>query len=95
MVKAYVEITLTIKGLDRAGVATVYTMYKEPFLKNVKGALSKELLVHVEDIQVLHGFDNVENAQKYLMSDFFNLDVVLSLKPYLKDEPNIKIYCVA
>jgi len=95
MVKAYLEITLTIEGLDRAGAATVYAMYKEPFLKNVKGALSKELLVHIEDVQVLHGFDNVENAQNYLLSDFFNREVITCLKPYLKGEPNIKIYSVA
>ncbi|WP_345232897.1 hypothetical protein [Olivibacter ginsenosidimutans] len=95
MAKAYLEITLTIDGIDRAGVAGVYNLYKEPFLKTIKGALSKELLIHTDDIQVLHRFDSVENAQEYLMSNLFNHDVVTSLKPYLKGEPNIKIYSVA
>lgn len=95
MVKAYLEIKLTIKGIDRAGVTAVYSLYKGPFLQTVKGALSKELLAHTEDVQVLHGFDSFENAQEYLMSDLFNRDVVASLKPYLKGEPDIKIYNVA
>jgi len=56
--------------------------------------LSKELLVHTEDVQVLHGFDSVESAQEYLMSDLFNQDVVTSLRPYLKGEPDVKIYRV-
>ncbi len=95
MAKAYLEITLTIDGIDRAGVTAVCALYKEPFLRTVRGALSKELLTRVEDMQVLHGFDSQENAQEYLMSDLFNRDVVTSLKPYLKGKPNIKIYSVA
>lgn len=93
MINAYLEITLTIDGIDRAGVTAVYTLYKEPFLQTVKGALSKELL-HIKDVKILHGFDNMENAQKYLMSNLFNKDVVISLKPYLKGDPDIKIYSV-
>lgn len=95
MAKAYLEITLQIDGADRGSAAGVYNQYKAPFLETIKGALSKELLVHVEDVQVLHGFDSVENAQEYLMSDLFNNDVVIALKPYLKNELNIKIYNVA
>lgn len=94
MAKAYLEITLTISGIDRAGAMAVFTLYKEPFLQTVEGAISKELLNHIEDVQILHCFDNEENAQGYLMSDLFNRDVVTSLKPYLKGEPDIKIYSV-
>lgn len=92
--KAYLEITLTIEGLDRAGVAGVYALYKKPFLTNIKGALSQKLLVHVEEMQLLHGFDSLENAQEYLLSSFFNRDVLVSLQPYLKGRPDIKIYSV-
>lgn len=95
MAKAYLAITLTIDGIDRAGATAVYSLYKEPFLQTIKGALSKELLTHIGDVQVLHGFDSVENAQEYLMSHLFNKDVLSSLKPYLKGEPDIKIYSVA
>ena len=95
MAKAYLEITLQIDDTDRATAAGVYSRYKTPFLETIKGALSKELLLHAADIQVLHGFDSVENAQGYLMSTLFNQDVVTSLKPLLKKEPDIKIYSVA
>jgi len=95
MAKAYLEITLQIDETDRAGAAGVYNKYKAPFLETIKGALSKELLVHTEDVQVLHGFDNVQSAQEYLLSDLFNQDVVAALKPYLKGQPDIKIYNVA
>lgn len=94
MKKVYLEIILTIDVIDRAGVISVYTLYKEPFLQTIKGAISKELLTHIDDIQILHCFDSLENAQVYLMSDFFNNTVVKSLKKYLKGEPNIKIYKV-
>jgi len=95
MTKAYLEITLKIDEADRASAARVYNKYKSPFLETIKGALSKELLVHVENVQVLHGFDTAENAREYLMSDLFNKDVVVALKPYLKGEPDIKVYNVA
>jgi hypothetical protein len=94
MPKAYLDITLTITGTDRAVVAAVYNLYKAPFLKTIKGALSKELLAHAEDIRILHGFDSVGNAQEYLLSDLFNNNVITSLRPCLKGEPDIKIYRV-
>lgn len=95
MAKAYLEITLQIDEADRAAAAGVYSEYKAPFLATIKGALSKELLVHTEAVQVLHGFDSVQSAQEYLLSDLFNRDVVEALKPYLKGQPDIKIYNVA
>lgn len=94
MTKAYLEITLKIDESDRSGAARVYNYYKTPFLETIEGALSKELLVHMQDVQVLHAFDSVEHAQAYLMSDLFNNDVVTALKPYLKDNPDVKIYTV-
>lgn len=50
--------------------------------------------MHVEDVQVLHGFESIENAQEYLLSDLFNNDVVIALKPYLTANADIKIYTV-
>jgi hypothetical protein len=95
MAKAYLEITLKIDNPDRESATGVYNQYKAPFLETITGALSKELLVHVEDVQVLHGFDSAENAQAYLLSDLFSNDVVVALKPFLKDSPDVKIYTVA
>src|SRR5699024_5587648 len=62
---AYLEITLNVDEADRPAAAEVYTRYKQPFLDTITGATSKELLVRDEDVQVLHGFDNVANAQAY------------------------------
>lgn len=95
MAKAYLAITLKVDDTDRARAAGVYNKYKAPFLATINGALSNELLVHAEDVQVLHSFDSVEHAQAYLLSDLFNKKVVTALKPYIKTTPNIKIYAVA
>jgi len=95
MAKAYLEINLKIDEADRSNAAGVYNQYKVPFLETIIGALSKELLVHIEEVQVLHGFDSNENAQAYLLSDLFNNDVMVALKPYLKDNPDVRIYSVA
>lgn len=95
MAKAYLEITMQIDQADRANAAGVYSKYKAPFLETITGAISKDLLVHTDDVQVLHGFDSIEAAQRYLTSELFVHDVVVALKPYLKAEPNVKIYSVA
>ncbi|AHF14636.1 hypothetical protein [Niabella soli] len=92
MAKAYLEITLQIEAANRANAAAVYSKYKAPFLETIKGALSKELLIHPGDVQVLHGFDAATHAQEYLLSPLFNDEVVVALKPYLKGQPDIKIY---
>ncbi|MEC5145603.1 hypothetical protein [Chitinophaga sp. 212800010-3] len=95
MAKAYLAISLKVDEADRGNAAGVYNKYKAPFLENIKGALSKELLVRTEDVQVLHGFESAADAQAYLTSELFNNDVVVALKPYLKDTPDVRIYTVA
>ena len=92
---AYLEITLHIDAHNRSTAAQVYTKYKNPFLSQIEGAQTKSLLVRDEDVQVLHGFETVEDAQAYLKSDLFNQDVVEALKPLLEAEPDIRIYDVA
>jgi hypothetical protein len=94
MAKVYLEIILKIGESDRNSAAGVYNKYKTPFLHSIKGATSKELLIRNDDVQVLHGFGSVTDAQAYLTSDLFNKDVVVALKPYLKDNPDIRIYSV-
>lgn len=89
---AYLEITLKIETRDRAAAASVYTKYKQPFLSTIAGANSKQLLVRDEDVQVLHGFKTMQDAQAYLKSDLFNQDVVSALKPLLKADPEVRIY---
>lgn len=92
MEKAYLQITLKINASDREAAANVYTTYKEPFLTGIAGALSKELLVRDEDVQVLHGFSSESDAKAYLESDLFNNDVVVGLKDLLQANPEIRIY---
>ena len=94
MTKTYLEITLQIDNSDRNTAAGIYTKYKQPFLDTIKGAKSKELLIRDEDVQVLHGFDTAENANAYLINKLFTNDVVVSLKPLLKANPEVRIYSV-
>ena len=92
--KAYLEITLVINDADRPSAAKVYEKYKQPFLTRIAGAISKELLARTEDVQVLHGFGSVREAEAYLKAPLFTNDVVTALKPYLRKDPEIRIYQV-
>ncbi|GBG57537.1 hypothetical protein SPFL3101_02889 [Sporomusaceae bacterium FL31] len=94
-VKAYLEITMVINNANRPAAAKVYTDYRQPFLEQIKGAVTKELLIRDEDVQVLHGFDSVENAKAYLDSEMFKNDVFVGLKPLWSADPDVKIYSVA
>lgn len=89
---AFLEITVKVATADRAAAAAVYQHYRDPFLTSVPGALSKQLLVRDADVQVLHGFDTVENAEAYLTSPLFTDDVVRELGPLLEGDPEIRIY---
>ena len=70
-VKAYLQVTMVIPEKNRAAAAKVYADYREPFLKTIPGAETKDLLIRDEDVQVLHGFDSVEHAKAYLDSEMF------------------------
>lgn len=94
-VKAYLEITMVIEEGNRPAAAKVYTDYRQPFLDQIKGALTKELLIRDEDVQVLHGFDSVENAKAYLDTDMFKNDVFVGLQPLLGADPDVRIYATA
>lgn len=91
---AYLEITLDISDENRAAAAGVYVKYKKPFLRQIEGATSKELLLRTEDVQVLHGFETSAEAKAYLSTELFENDVVRELKPYLQADPEIRIYSV-
>lgn len=93
--KAYLEITMFVSNTNRPTAAAVYTKYKQPFLHQIKGATSKQLLIRDEDVQVLHGFQNAETANEYLKTQLFNNDVVRELSPLFDKAPDIKIYTVA
>ncbi|MCM1316097.1 MAG: hypothetical protein NC235_11225 [Clostridiales bacterium] len=46
--------------------------YRQPFLDNVEGALTKELLVCDEDVQVIHGFDSMGNTQRLILTPIYS-----------------------
>lgn len=89
---AILEITLNVDAANRAAAGAVYSHYKAPFLNTVPGAIAKRLLIRSDDVQVLHEFKTVEDANAYLKSDLFNNDVVVELKPLLKSAPEVRIY---
>ena len=91
-IKAYLEITMKISEANRPAAAKVYTDYRGPFLKEIPGALTKELLIRGEDVQVLHGFDSVEDAEAYLKSKMFTDDVFVGLKPLWSADPEVRVY---
>ena len=64
-------------------------------MSTIAGAKTKELLVRNEDVQVLHGFEGLDNANAYLQSALFNADVVEALKPLLDAAPEVRIYQAA
>ncbi|MBO8196389.1 hypothetical protein ITI46_32830 [Streptomyces oryzae] len=92
---AYLEITLQVAPAERPAAAGVYEKYQQPFLDAAPGAVSKELLVRDEDVQVLHGFRTAADATAYLESELFTRDVVGELSPLLKAAPDIRIYDAA
>lgn len=94
-VNAYLEITMKINDSNRPAAAKVYTEYRGPFLETIEGALTKDLLIRDEDVQVLHGFDNVEHAEAYLASAMFQNDVFVELRPLWSADPEVKIYSIA
>ena len=75
--------------------AGVYNKHKELFLKQIKGARSKELLIRDEDVHVLHAFASAAEATAYLKSSLFAQDVVNGLAPYLDVAPEVRIYDIA
>jgi hypothetical protein len=50
------------------------------------------MLIRQHDVQVLHGFATLKQAEAYLSSDLFTKDVVVALKPLLKADPQVRIY---
>ncbi len=94
-VNAYLQITMKIKESDRPSAAKIYFDYRQAFLDTIAGAMTKEMLVREEDVQVLHGFDSKEHAAAYLESEMFTKHVAPGLSPYFQADPEIRIFTVA
>ena len=93
-VKAYLEVTMTVNPENRAAAAKVYHDYRQPFLDTIAGALTKELLIRSEDVQVIHGFDSLEHAKAYLKSELFTTKVAPGLQPTWAADPDLRFYAV-
>lgn len=91
---AFLEITLKVSNTNRGAAAEIYTNYKQPFLDQISGSLSKELLIRTEDVQVLHGFETEAQAKAYLETELFSKDIVSELGPLLDADPEVRIYTV-
>ena len=89
---AYLEITMHCPKENLSAAAGIYSKYRAPFLETIKGATSKELLLRQEDVQVLHGFETLEDAQAYLSSELFQKDVSVELAKLWNKYPDIRIY---
>ena len=93
-VRAYLQITLQISQPRREEAITkVYLPNRQRFLERVEGAVSMDMLVREEDIQVLVGFDTPENARAYLASSA-GKEITSQLAGYAKKEPVTAIYDV-
>jgi hypothetical protein len=92
MSMTYLQITLTVAPHNRPAAAAIYQRYRAPFLDTIAGARSKELLVRDDDVQVLHGFETLEQANAYLKTRLFAADIVSALQPLLAAAPDIRIY---
>jgi len=51
MTKAFLEITLNIAEQNRSKAGAIHTKYKQPFLSDVPGARSKNLLIRDQGVQ--------------------------------------------
>ncbi len=91
-VKAYLQVIMTIDPENRAAAAKVYNDYRQPFLDEVAGALTKECLIRDEDVQVIHGFDSMEHARAYLDTPLFKEKVAPGLAPTWAADPDIRFY---
>ncbi|MGW1617194.1 hypothetical protein ACWCQZ_49295 [Streptomyces sp. NPDC002285] len=89
---AYLEVTLHVDPANRQAAVTVYEKYRQPFLDSVPGAISKQLLVREEDVQVLHGFKTAATAKAYLDNELFARDIVGELSPLLQTGPEVRVY---
>jgi len=94
-VKAYLQITLRINAADKGAASSVYDKFQASFLDQIKGAISAELLIGEEYIQLLHGFETAEDAKAFLSTELYNNSVLVALKPLILDNPEVRIFNVA
>ena len=64
-VESVINRLMTIPEENRIAAAKIYATYRQPFLDTIPGALTKQLLIRDENVQVLHSFDSVTHPKDY------------------------------
>ena len=95
MTTAYLQIVLKVNLADRGELTNTYNKFKNSFLEQIKGATTHELLIGDEEVQLLYGFDNLEDAEAFLSTELYNNVVLVALKPLIFDNPKIRVFNVA
>lgn len=85
---------MTIPEENRVAAAKIYATYRQPFLDTIPGALTKQLLIRNENVQVLHGFDSVTHPKDYQTSEMFAKHGFSELQPIWSIDPDVRIYQV-
>ena len=71
-IRAYLQETFTLASTSREEmILQVYAPHRPRFLGRVAGAVSINLLLREEDVQILYGFDTLESAKSFLESAYF------------------------
>lgn len=94
MVKAYLLITLNVRTTDRGATSTIHDKFKSSFLDQITGGISTELLISQDNVLLLNGFANAEDANAFLSTELYNNGILAALKPFLLDNPKNNIYTV-
>jgi hypothetical protein len=93
-IRGFVQVTLAIPESRREEAITrIFLPARQRFLDRSPGAVSMDLLVREEDVQLLHGFDTFENSRVYLDSGFFR-DLIGQLGETAEKEPVTALYNV-
>ena len=79
--KAYLEITLKVDPRDRPAAGEIYAKYKQPFLDQIPGATSKELLMR----DVLTGLYNRIVQGQEIDSGTVDAIIAMSNEPTLEE----------
>ena len=93
-IRSFLQITLVVPTPKREEAITkVFLPGRQRFLDRIPGAVTMDLLVREEDLQVLHGFDTMENASAYLKSPI-GKEILGQLAEISDGKPSIAVYNV-
>lgn len=95
MIRAYLVIMLNVRTDDIGATSSIHDKFKSSFLDQIRGGMSTEFLIGQNDVVLLNGFANAEDANAFLSTELYNNTILTALKPFLLDNPKNNIYMVA